>query len=306
LIEKEGTAVAKTLSGKVALVTGGSRGIGKGIALELGAAGATVYVTGRSVDTTASAAAELTELGGTGIPAQCDHTDDAEVEALFDRVRSEQGRLDILVNNAADVNKILRWNSQPFGDAPTPVVPFWQQTPQAWTDVVEGGARNTFVSSLFASRIMVEQGSGFIANVSARGAVTGGPETYLFSVVHGMSKAATDKLTSDIAIELGPLGICTASLWPGMVATEAAEQHAATMHVDLEPVRPFLESPRFTGRAVVALATDPLLATARSGRAWIVAELARDYGFVDIDGNEKPIIRNHDELMKLHGFGASV
>jgi NAD(P)-dependent dehydrogenase (short-subunit alcohol dehydrogenase family) len=227
------------------------------------------------------------------------------VEGLFDRVRSEQGRLDILVNNAADVNKIVRWNSQPVGDAPTPVVPFWHQTPQAWTDVVDGGARNTFVSSLFASRIMVEQRSGFIANVSARGAVSGGPETYLFSVVHGMSKAATDKLTSDVAIELGPLGICTASLWPGMVATEAAEEHAATMRIDLERVRPLLESPRFTGRAVVALATDPDLPTARSGRAWIVAELARDYGFTDIDGNEKPIIRNHRDLMKVSGFGAS-
>jgi NAD(P)-dependent dehydrogenase (short-subunit alcohol dehydrogenase family) len=295
---------ARTLSGKVGLVTGSSRGIGKGIALELGAAGATVYVTGRSIDTTTSSSVEVTELGGRGIPAQCDHTDDAQVEALFDRVRSEQGRLDILVNNAADVNKIVRWNSQRLGDAPTPVVPFWQQTPEAWTDVVEGGARITFVSSLFASRIMVEQGSGFIANVSARGAVVGGPETYLFSVVHGMSKAATDKLTADVAIELGPLGICTASLWPGMVATEAAEEHAATMRMDLERVRPLLESPRFTGRAVVALATDPDLATARSGRAWIVAELARDYGFTDIDGNEKPIIRNHGDIERLLGIGA--
>jgi NAD(P)-dependent dehydrogenase (short-subunit alcohol dehydrogenase family) len=297
--------VAKTLTDKVALVTGGSRGIGKGIALELGAAGATVYVTGRSVDTTSSSAVELTVLGGKGIPAQCDHTDDAQVEALFDRIRSEQGRLDILVNNAADVNKIVRWNSQPLGATPTPVVPFWQQTPQAWTDVVDGGARITFVSSLFASRIMVEQASGFIANVSARGAVVGGPETYLFSVLHGMSKAATDKLTSDLAIELGPLGICTASLWPGMVATEAAEEHAAKFGIDLEPVRHLLESPRFTGRAVVALASDPELANARSGKAWIVAELAGDYGFTDIDGHEKPIIRNHDELMKVSGFGRS-
>lgn len=297
--------MANALSGKVAVVTGGSRGIGKGIALELGAAGATVYVTGRSVETTSSAATDLTELGGKGIPVTCDHNDDAQVEALFELVRSDQGRLDILVNNAADVNKIVIWNSQALGNAPTPVIPFWQQTPQAWTDVVEGGARITFVSSLFASRMMVDQGSGFIANVSARGAVTGGPETYLFSVVHGMSKAAIDKLTSDLAIELGPLGISTASLWPGMVATEAAEEHAAAMRIDLQRMRPLLESPRYTGRAVVALATDPDLATARTGRAWIVAELARDYRFTDIDGHDKPIIRNHRDLVKVAGFDAT-
>ncbi|MHB8466712.1 MAG: SDR family NAD(P)-dependent oxidoreductase [Acidimicrobiales bacterium] len=296
--------MAKTLSGKIAVVTGGSRGIGKGIALELGAAGATVYVTGRSVDTTSATAVELAALGGTGIAAPCDHSDDAQVEALFERVRSEQGRLDILVNNAADVDKIIRWNSQPMGDAQTPVVPFWEQTPQAWTDVVEGGARITFVSTLFASRIMVEQRSGFIANVSARGAAIGGPETYLFSVAHGISKAAIDKLTSDVAIELGPFGICTASLWPGMVATEAAEEHAARMSFDIDRARPLMESSRFTGRAVVALATDPDLARARSGRAWIVAELARDYGFTDIDGNEKPIIRNHRDLAKVAGIDA--
>jgi NAD(P)-dependent dehydrogenase (short-subunit alcohol dehydrogenase family) len=249
-------------------------------------------------------AAEITEAGGTGIAARCDHRDDAQVAAVFDRVRSEQGRLDVLVNNAADVNKIVQWNSQSMGSDPTMVIPFWEQTPQAWTDVVEGGARNTFVSSLYASRIMVEQRSGFIANVSARGAVTGGPETYLFSVAHGMSKAATDKLTSDLAVELGPFGISTASLWPGMVATEAVQDHAARMGIALDRVLPLLESPRYTGRAVVALACDPDVATTRSGRAWIVAELARDYGFTDIDGNQKPILRDHRDIANLVGLDA--
>jgi NAD(P)-dependent dehydrogenase (short-subunit alcohol dehydrogenase family) len=287
------------LKDKVAVVTGGSRGIGKGIALELGAAGATVYVTGRSPDTLALAAAEVTQLGGVGVAIQCDHSDDAQVESLFAQVRSERGRLDVLVNNAADVNKIVRWNSKPVGTSPAPVVPFWEQTPQAWADVVDAGARNTFVASLYGSRIMFEQQSGFIVSVSARGAVTGGPATYLFSVVHGMSKAAIDKLTSDLAHELGPFGISTASLWPGMVATEAVNEHAAAMRFDVERVRPLLESPRYTGRAVVALATDPDLATSRSGRAWIVAELGRDYGFTDIDGCDKPIIRDHSDVDKL-------
>ena len=291
--------MSTVLSGQVAVVTGGSRGIGKGIAVELGAAGATVYVTGRSAGPLASAAEEITALGGTGIAVQCDHRDDAQVEALFDRVGTEQVRLDILVNNAADVNKIVHWNSQQLGNG-TPVIPFWEQTPQAWADVVEGGARNTFVSTLYASRIMVPQRRGFIANVSARGAVTGGPQTYLFSVVHGMSKAAIDKLTSDVHHELGPFGISIASLWPGMVATEAAEEHAANLKIDLERLRPFLESPRYTGRAVVALAADPHLATTRSGRAWIVAELGRDYGFTDIGGQDKPILRDQGDIEKIH------
>jgi NAD(P)-dependent dehydrogenase (short-subunit alcohol dehydrogenase family) len=258
-----------------------------------------VYVTGRSEGPLALAADEVTALGGTGIAVQCDHRDDAQVEALFDRVETEQGRLDVLVNNAADVNKIVHWNSQPLENG-TPVVPFWEQTPQAWTDVVEGGARNTFTSTLYASRIMVRQRCGFVANVSARGAVTGGSKTYLFSVVHGMSKAAIDKLTSDIHHELGPFGISSASLWPGMVATEAAEEHAANLKIDLERLRPFLESPRYTGRAVVALATDPHLATIRSGRAWIVAEVGRSYGFTDIDGQDKPILRDQGDIEKIH------
>jgi NAD(P)-dependent dehydrogenase (short-subunit alcohol dehydrogenase family) len=291
------------LRGQVAVVTGASRGIGKGIALELGAAGATVYVTGRAVDALEAAATEITELGGVGVAHRCDHSDDAQVEGLFERVRDERGRLDVLVNNAADVNKIVAWNSQPMRGTDAPVIPFWEQTPQAWTDVVNGGARNTFVSSLYGSRIMVEQGSGLIANVSARGAVIGGPATYLFSVVHGMSKAATDKLTSDLAIELGPFGIVTASLWPGMVATEAAAEHAAKMSFPIEQMRHLLESPRYTGRAVVALATDPNMAATRSGKAWVVAELARDYGFTDIDGHDKPIIRDHDELTQLIASG---
>jgi NAD(P)-dependent dehydrogenase (short-subunit alcohol dehydrogenase family) len=284
----------RDLSGKVAVVTGGSRGLGKGIALELGAAGATVIITGRSLDTSvhpaggtiSQTAQEVTAIGGTGIAMRCDHTDDEQVRAVFDQVRADHGRLDILVNNASNAQKFAEWMVQPI----------WEQGPQAWADVVDGGVRMHYVATVYGSALMIENRQGLVVNISSIGAAN-----YLHSVVYGMGKAATDKLSADSAVEFAPHNVVAVSLWPGGVATESVEMLAETMDIDLTPVRSSLETARFTGRAVVALATDPN-AMARTGQAWIVAELAREYGFTDVDGNLPPVLRTVEEMDKLMGL----
>src|SRR5947209_10320971 len=278
--------MAGTLDGSVAVVTGGSRGIGKGIAVELGAAGATVYVTGRTVTagplpgTVAETAAQITEAGGTGIAVPCDHEDDAQVAALFERVAAEHGgRLDILVNNAFPAAELAPWLGKPF----------WELPVRAWDAVVGIGARAHYVASIHAAKLMVPAGGGFIANISSSGSVQ-----YAHNVVYGVGKAALDKVTADCAHELGPHGISVVSLWPALVRTEIVEFGAK----QLDDGRRVLElpgegvfdianaqSPNFVGRAVVALATDPNVA-ARSGRAFAVVELAGDYGFTEDDGSQ--------------------
>jgi NAD(P)-dependent dehydrogenase (short-subunit alcohol dehydrogenase family) len=285
----------RSLEDRIAVVTGASRGIGRGIAWELGAAGATVYVTGRSVDaadnpvggTVSETADEVTEAGGVGIAVRCDHTDDAQVEALFDRVRSEHGRLDILVNNASSAQKFAQWMVQPV----------WEQGAEAWSDVVDAGARIHYMATVFGTRLMIgNEDRGLIVNISSLGAAT-----YHHSVAYGIGKAATDKLSADSAEELRAHNVAAVSLWPGMVVTESLDMLTSTMNIDLSDVRKNMETPRFTGRAVVALANDPDL-LARSGKAWIVADLARAYGFTDVDGNMPPVIADTETLAALAGW----
>jgi NAD(P)-dependent dehydrogenase (short-subunit alcohol dehydrogenase family) len=284
-----------SLKDRIAIVTGASRGIGRGIAWELGVAGATVYVTGRSSEaadnpvggTVSETANEVTEAGGVGIAVRCDHTDDAQVEALFDRVRSEQGRLDILVNNASSAQKFAQWMVQPV----------WEQGAEAWSDVIDAGVRIHYMATVFGSRLMIDNDDrGLIVNISSLGATT-----YHHSVAYGVGKAATDKLTADSAEELRAHNVAAVSLWPGMVVTESLDMLTSTMNIDLSDVRKNMETPRFTGRAVVALATDPDLLD-RSGKAWIVADLAHVYGFTDVDGNMPPVIADIETLAALAGW----
>jgi NAD(P)-dependent dehydrogenase (short-subunit alcohol dehydrogenase family) len=272
------------LEGRVALVTGASRGIGKGCALELGAAGATVYVTGRSVSesdhplpgTVGATAQEIDALGGTGIAVACDHRDDAAVAALFDRVDEERGRLDILVNNAFIVTNEL-----------TSGRPFWDVPLSNWDDMVDVGTRSAYVASVFAAQRMVPARAGLIANISGSGAAE-----YAWSVAYGVGKCALDRITADTALELGSHGVAVVSLWPGFVRTERIDVGVAhgvvpdTLDVDSA------ESPRFTGRAVVALATDPDVSR-WSGRAVTVRDLAEQYGFRDVDGRLPPGPMSH-------------
>jgi NAD(P)-dependent dehydrogenase (short-subunit alcohol dehydrogenase family) len=261
------------LSGKVAIVTGASRGIGKGCALELGALGATVYVTGRSTQkgahplggTVAETAAGVTAAGGRGIAVACDHRDDAQVKRLFKQVETEQGRLDVLVNNAFLIPKEL-----------TSGKPFWELPLSNWDDMIDVGTRSAYVASHFAAKSMAPAKRGLIANISSSGA-----REYAWHVAYGVGKCALDRLTADSAHELRPHGVAVVSLWPGLVLTERLQGAQAAMpKLDFSGA----ESQRFTGRAVAALASDPD-AMRWSGRAIASRELADVYGFTDVDGN---------------------
>jgi NAD(P)-dependent dehydrogenase (short-subunit alcohol dehydrogenase family) len=263
------------LDGRVAVVTGASRGIGKGCALELGAAGATVYVTARSVDegdhplpgTIGATAEEVTAAGGTGIAVALDHRDDDAVAALFGRVRDEHGRLDVLVNNAFIVTNEL-----------TSGKPFWDVPISNWDDMIDIGTRSAYVASVFAARAMVDAGAGLIVNVSSSGA-----EEYAWQVAYGVGKCALDRITADTAHELAPHGVAVVSVWPGFVRTERIDVGAAAGLLPESLDLSTSESPRFVGRAVVALATDPGVAR-WTGRAVPARDLADEYGFTDVDG----------------------
>ena len=260
------------LEGCVAIVTGGSRGIGKGCALELGAAGATVYVTGRgrksggdlpgTIDQTAE---ELTAEGGRGVAVQCDHRNDAEVEALFERVQRDEARLDLLVNNAFIIPPELTSGKK-----------FWEVPLSNWDDMFDVGTRSAYVASVFAARQMIPAKRGLIANISSSGAAK-----YAWHVAYGVGKCALDRVTADTAHELLPHGIAVVSLWPSLVLTERIQANLDKMP-GLAKVK--AESQRFTGRAVAALAADPKVMR-HSGRALASRALADVYGFTDLDGS---------------------
>jgi NAD(P)-dependent dehydrogenase (short-subunit alcohol dehydrogenase family) len=274
-----------SLAGQVAVVTGASRGIGKGIALELGAAGATVYLTARTVTsdgplpgTIHETVDEIAALGGRAIAVAVDHRDDEQVEALFMRVRQTENRLDVLVNNVYSAPDLVPWLGRPF----------WELPIEAWDQVIDIGVRSHYVASVFGVPMMLEHESGLVVNVSSSGATQ-----YAHTVTYGVGKAALDKMTADMAHELTPHGIGVVSLWPGLVRTELVMFGARTTDdgrqvLDLPGEGIFdladAESPRFVGRAVVALASDPKVIE-RTGRAYTTAELAKDYSFTDVDGS---------------------
>jgi dehydrogenase/reductase SDR family member 1 len=268
-------SVSGPLDGRVAVVTGASRGIGKGCALELGAAGATVYVTARSVSeddhplpgTIGATADEVTAAGGTAVAVALDHRDDDAVEALFRRVLDEHGRLDVLVNNAFIVTNEL-----------TSGKPFWEVPISNWDDMIDIGTRSAYVASVFAARPMVDAGAGLIVNVSSSGA-----EEYAWQVAYGVGKCALDRITADTAHELTPHGVSVVSVWPGFVRTERIDLGVAAGLLPESLDLSTSESPRFVGRAVVALATDPDVAR-WTGRAVPARDLADEYGFTDVDG----------------------
>ena len=273
------------LAGKVAVVTGASRGAGRAIALVLGEAGATVYVTGRSTrggpttegvpGTIEDTAEAVAERGGAGVAVRVDHTRDAEVEALFGRVRAERGRLDLLVNNA--------WGGyEGYGDDFD--APFWEQPLARWDRMYTGGVRAHFVATRCAAPLMLERRSGLIVSTVAW---AGG--AYLGNVLYDSAKAAIARMVFGMSRELRPHGVAALAVAPGFMRTERVLAAHAQSPFDLGQT----ESPEYLGRAVAALAADPDVLS-RSGRLLTAGDLAREYSFTDVDGRQPEAFRMPD------------
>ena len=279
------------LQESVALVTGASRGAGRGIALELGAAGATVYVTGRSVaagpttdnvpGTVDDTARDVTARGGRGIAVRCDHTVDAEVESLFARIRADHGRLDLLVNNV--------WGGYENSECrPLPMVPFWEQSLHQWDGMFTAGVRAHLTASRLAVPLMLPQHRGLIVSTTANLAAL----PYLPNLFYDLSKSAAARLVWAMAHELRDQGIAVVAVAPGFMrterVTEAFRRAGAAAALD-GPGGP-KETTAYIGRAIVALASDPRVMD-KSGQLVEAGTLAREYGFTDVDGSQPPPFR---------------
>jgi len=248
------------LRGQVALVTGASRGVGRGVALGLAHAGARVFATGRTV--------AQADLGPDITGIACDHRDDAAVAEVFRRIEEETGRLDILVNSAwAGYERMVE-----AGRFTWPM-PFWEQPVWRWDAMMTSGVKSAFVASQHAARMMVKARRGLIVHISSWAA-----QKYIGNLLYGLAKAATDKMASDMAHELRAHQVTVVSLYPGLVRTEAVLGAGV---FDLSNS----ESPEFIGRTVAALAADPD-AQRWSGSVVVAAALAGEYGFTDIDGRQ--------------------
>jgi NAD(P)-dependent dehydrogenase (short-subunit alcohol dehydrogenase family) len=234
--------------------------VGRGIARELSSQGATVFVTGRTEE-------DLQRIGEGTIAIRCDHREEAEVEAAFRQVARDAGRIDILVNNVWGGYERMVENG-----AFTWSKPFWEQPLWRWDAMFDAGVRAHYQASQLAARDMVARRSGLIVNISFWAA-----RKHLGNVAYGVSKAATDKLTADMAVELRPHHVTVVSLYPGLVRTEKVMEAAAWLDLSNS------ESPEFIGRAVAALAADPDVFR-YTGNVLVAAALGQEYAFSDIDG----------------------
>jgi len=250
----------RTLEGSVAVVTGGTFGVGRGIACELAHHGSRVFVTGRSVRDGSADDERITRI-------RCDHRLDAEVAGAFEHIIRETRRIDILVNNVWGgyermiENGIFTWTK-----------PFWEQPLWRWDAMFSAGVRAHYQASQLAAPAMIANRRGLIVNISFWAA-----QKHIGNVAYGVSKAATDKMTADMAVELRPYGVTVVSLYPGLVRTKKVMEAAAWLDLTNS------ESPEFIGRAIAALAGDPDIIR-HTGSVLVAASLAVEYGFKDIDG----------------------
>lgn len=305
---------SKRLEGKVAIVTGASRGLGRATAIELGAEGATVYVTARSLDaptgpvpgTAQETAAAVDAAGGHGIAVRCDHHDDDQVARVFEQIAADHGRLDVLVNSVFPSPDVLSAVGPGWGGAP-----FWELPADAWDGLFTVAVRGQYVAAQKAMPMLL-QSDGLIVNISSAGAVN-----YFLSPLYGAGKAAGHRLMLDMAQELLEYPVSIMAVWPGVVRTELIgdllfEQDGAMMRcllrdawaqfpsvaedvaaLDVQAMRELTETPHFPGRAIAALACDPDIAE-KHGQALPVALLAEEYGFTDVDGRRPDAFRFHD------------
>jgi NAD(P)-dependent dehydrogenase (short-subunit alcohol dehydrogenase family) len=274
------------LAGRVALVAGGTRGGGRGIAVELGAAGATVYVTGRSSanghagmdrpETIEETAAQVTKAGGTGISARTDHSDPGQVQALADRIAAEQdGRLDILVNSV--------WGGDPLADWEHPL---WEQDLDKGLRLLRQAVETHVITSRFALPLMVARRSGLVVEVT-----DGNTARYRGSFFYDLAKSAVIRLAVAQAAELRPFGVAAVAITPGFLRSEAMLEHFGVTEENWrdgaakDPDFAFSETPHYLGRAVAALAADPDVLV-KSGRALATWGLYQEYGFTDTDGSQ--------------------
>lgn len=271
--------MVKPLKGIVALVTGASRGVGKGIALGLGEAGATVYITGRTTQegkgpvalpgTIYQTAQEVEQLGGRCIALHCDHTQDEETVEVFEQIRREQKRLDVLVNNVWGgyekfTDGIKAWTEPGY----------WTFPLSRWDKMFQAGVRAHYLCSLLAAPLMTAQKRGLIVNIS----FSSGQQPHS-NVAYGSAKAASDHMARCLAHKLRPYKVAVLALYPGLVRTEAVLKTGKRFDLSNS------ESPQFVGRAVAALAADPKIMQ-KTGQVLVAAKVGLEYGFTDIDGKQ--------------------
>ena len=268
---------------RVVVVTGASRGAGKGIAIALAKPNTIVYVTGRTVEagvnplpgTIAETVAEIEKRGAQGIALQVDHSIDAEVAALFQQVKQQQGRIDILVNNACAIP-----------DGLTDKKPFWEKGLHQ-LDIMNVGMRSHYVSSYYAAKVMAQQSSidgrtPLIVHTSSAGG-----RCYMHGPAYGGGKAAVDKFANDMAIDARPFGIACVSIWMGLLLTERTERLVAEQPDKYGGMAAIAETPEFTGLVIEALFQDPKLMD-KSGKILVAAEEALAYGILDVNGKQPP------------------
>lgn len=248
---------------QVALVTGASRGVGRGVATSLHEAGFKVFATGRNIG--------AAHLHDAIVRIACDHLRDEQTASVFAQIASETGRLDVLVNSAWGGYERMVENG-----AFTWQLPFWEQPAHRWTSMMEAGVRAALITSSLAVKMMLPAGKGLIVNISYWAA-----RKHIGNVMYGVAKAATDKMTADMAYELRSHGIAVLSLYPGLVRTEAVMEAAKCGRLDVSNS----ESPEFVGRVIAALAHETTVLE-RTGRVLVAATVASEYRIEDIDGKQ--------------------
>ena len=266
----------------VAVVTGASRGAGRGIAIALGMHGCTVYITGRSEKTGDATmpgdiyetAEAVTAAGGKGIAVRVDHADDVQVEALFQQVERDQGRIDILVNNAAAIYDEL-----------TAPGHFWEK-PLKLGDLLDVGLRSSYVASWYAAPMMTRERGGLVVFTSGGGGVH-----YVFGPAYGAQKAGQDKLAADMAVDFKDFDVTAVSIWMGAVLTDRLRRIIESDPVKYGHLRDTTETAEFTGHVIWALYTDPKRMEI-SGQTVIGAEMAIKYGLKDEGGRQPQSYRD--------------